>query len=180
MYFFRPYVDHPRRCGEHYKEHRITKASEGSSPQMRGALQHDMKTCDIGRIIPADAGSTISRPLSLLLRQDHPRRCGEHITARPPISIGSGSSPQMRGAQHRQLGLGPAAGIIPADAGSTQYHPHSRPKCADHPRRCGEHCETDSVSLDCEGSSPQMRGALHDHIFEIKRFGIIPADAGST
>ena len=147
---------------------------------MRGAPFPDRYPCFCARIIPADAGST-SRPARRSQSdQDHPRRCGEHSTGSWDWGRPLGSSPQMRGARRCHAYGEQSKGIIPADAGSTQYHPHSRPKCADHPRRCGEHCETDSVSLDCEGSSPQMRGALEVTVFAVTQQRIIPADAGST
>ncbi len=52
------------------------------------------------------------------------------------------------------------AGIIPADAGSTELDPDDRPI---HP-----------------GSSPRMRGAHHETLHLARGMGIIPADAGST
>ena len=50
--------DHPRRCGEHSRECVPIWDNQGSSPQMRGALGVCQSHVGLGRIIPADAGST--------------------------------------------------------------------------------------------------------------------------
>ena len=53
--------DHPRVCGEHLT-HLLEKGHEqGSSPRMRGAPPHGHRASRRRRIIPAYAGSTISR-----------------------------------------------------------------------------------------------------------------------
>ena len=86
----------------------------------------------------------------------------------------------MRGAQGVAGPSPRSAGIIPADAGSTQLMDRPRTSDKDHPRRCGEHSNNQikilyngdhprrcgehahasgSGDLDA-GSSPQMRGAL--------------------
>ena len=70
--------DHPRRCGEHFLSNEVTLFEEGSSPQMRGARTKRPAYIHSGRIIPADAGSTIHHGLCEGDHQDHPRRCGEH------------------------------------------------------------------------------------------------------
>ena len=50
----------------------------------------------------------------------------------------------------------------------------------DHPRGCGEHLTTDGTSGVAGGSSPRMRGALPAETYRRQKYGIIPADAGST
>ena len=77
----------------------------------------------IGRIIPADAGSTsLSYSESFSLR-DHPRGCGEHTALRWLVTSRRGSSPRMRGALLLSLVSVAESGIIPADAGSTLKDP---------------------------------------------------------
>ncbi len=72
----------------------------------------------------------------------------------------TGSSPRMRGAPRLpEVGL-PLLGIIPADAGSTEWIVKVRYPGPDHPRGCG---------------GAPVRGAGHGLLL-----GIIPADAGST
>ena len=71
------------------------------------------------RIIPADAGSTVTASLIQLILL--------------------GSSPRMRGALPVQINVADCARIIPADAGSTRGTYDSPLKTWDHPRGCGEH-----------------------------------------
>ena len=70
--------DHPRGCGEHESPDTHRPGSIGSSPRMRGAPQAQGAGKKIGRIIPADAGSTVLFILILHVVGDHPRGCGEH------------------------------------------------------------------------------------------------------
>ena len=91
---------------------------------------------------------------------DHPRIRGEHV----PNAIFSpkdrGSSPHTRGARPPRQRTGPAPGIIPAYAGSTE-------------RLAGGVGEP-------EGSSPHTRGARQGALVHPFLLGIIPAYAGST
>ena len=72
------------------------------------------------------------------------------------------------------------AGIIPADAGSTQKSSAWWIDNKDHPRGCGEHINVSSSGIDLPGSSPRMRGARCIYWREPYCIWIIPADAGST
>ena len=132
------------------------------------------------RIIPADAGSTADSHRDSAAREDHPRRCGEHFVSAAKIINPQGSSPQMRGALCSDPRARAASRIIPADAGSTLKQYYGFKLGADHPRRCGEHVDRIVGQREFEGSSPQMRGALRIILAVLLRFGIIPADAGST
>ena len=72
------------------------------------------------KIIPEDAGNTLDVVEQQLLRQDHPRGCGEHRLRMMKPMVLSGSSPRMQGARGgMQRTLRPVR-IIPADAGSTR------------------------------------------------------------
>ena len=51
---------------------------DGAAPRMRGAPSLRIAYHGIGRIIPADAGSTTDRAYRVSLDEDHPRGCGEH------------------------------------------------------------------------------------------------------
>ena len=73
--------DHPRRCGEHAHPENTLFHILGSSPQMRGAHLKSRCRKPYRGIIPADAGSTEDADGSRLTREDHPRRCGEHLIA---------------------------------------------------------------------------------------------------
>ena len=52
----------------------------------------------LGRIIPADAGSTHNQTFLVSATKDHPRGCGEHPTPIDHSWMSEGSSPRMRGA----------------------------------------------------------------------------------
>ena len=56
-----------------------------------------------------------------------------------PTLASSGSSPQMRGAQQAAQKAIDKAGIIPADAESTQIARAQDDEWQDHPHGCGEH-----------------------------------------
>ena len=132
------------------------------------------------RIIPAYAGSTLRDTPGLLILQDHPRVCGEHLNPAAEGDIAGGSSPRMRGAP--ELGYEPAesTGIIPAYAGSTRRRPCSGRLGTDHPRVCGEHKVLSNARRTTQGSSPRMRGAPPRTLLHGAWRRIIPAYAGST
>ena len=70
--------DHPRGCGEHSSLWPFLSLQAGSSPRMRGAQGNGNFDFHSIRIIPADAGSTITIPVPPTVNTDHPRGCGEH------------------------------------------------------------------------------------------------------
>ena len=147
---------------------------------MRGAPGHAGRAEHPGRIIPADAGSTLRDGGWRARNGDHPRGCGEHGSVQNQSVQTPGSSPRMRVAL-RCLFVGLAAsGIIPADAGSTTTAQLGRARWQDHPRGCGEHIIFREVTRPVRGSSPRMRGAPKRHSQPRLWRGIIPADAGST
>ena len=74
----RPSWDHPRMCGEHTMPLRCPAFKVGSSPHVRGAHGHEVRVVSDMGIIPACAGSTISRSFQRRHPRDHPRMCGEH------------------------------------------------------------------------------------------------------
>ena len=167
-------------CGEHCLSERVGGCVPGSSPHVRGA-----PTCRLGvtagnGIIPACAGSTVSRVSVLPYIWDHPRMCGEHLTE-PVSNIGlSGSSPHVRGALATIRCTPELIGIIPACAGSTESVSLQRNSTRDHPRMCGEHFMLMVGIVHRLGSSPHVRGALLSILFLSAVAGIIPACAGST
>ena len=86
----------------------------------------------------------------------------------------------MRGVQRSERVMQEVEGIIPADAGSTNFGVFGLDGVQDHPSGCGEHATQPSVRKTVEGSSPRMRGAHLLFRRLILCVGIIPADAGST
>ena len=69
--------DHPRLCGEKPKPTPTTLTIMGSPPPMRGKESRSCARCGILRITPAYAGKSISHHVPQLVKQDHPRLCGE-------------------------------------------------------------------------------------------------------
>ena len=152
----------------------------GSSPHVRGALKMCINEyIDVG-IIPACAGSTTSPAAPCPDAWDHPRMCGEHAGSRFLTSVGTGSSPHVRGALVVYLLVIGVAGIIPACAGSTGTWNCCSNTVGDHPRMCGEHTASTTRRSGRSGSSPHVRGALASGTDSELATGIIPACAGST
>ena len=149
--------DHPRVCGEHHVPFTPVLDGRGSSPRMRGARRRMIALRARSGIIPAYAGSTSRHTRKRARYRDHPRVCGEHLALRFAERNQTGSSPRMRGAPLLHHVDRRHAGIIPAYAGSTSGS--SRRSCAgwDHPRVCGEHFATSTVTALRSGSSPRMR-----------------------
>src|SRR5690606_24296566 len=71
-------VAHPRGCGEHTSDCRVSVVSEGSSPRVRGTPAADRQERDGAAVILAGAGNTAVVWWLLLVRPAHPRGCGEH------------------------------------------------------------------------------------------------------
>ena len=53
------FVVHPRVCGEHTRGEGLIGPSDGSSPRVRGTLEHAIQQAAEERFIPACAGNTI-------------------------------------------------------------------------------------------------------------------------
>ena len=172
--------DHPRVCGEHFRMPLRFGSVPGSSPRMRGTLRLTIFSEEIDGIIPAYAGNTFRRLVSMILNRDHPRVCGEHVANTSRGIFRSGSSPRMRGTHVRGGCDETFSGIIPAYAGNTGAQHLSFPFDRDHPRVCGEHFTIRFVTTAVTGSSPRMRGTLRFGLQRGQVRGIIPAYAGNT
>ena len=111
---------------------------------------------------------------------DHPRRCGENITAPDELGNVLGSPPQVRGKHKSVLPYGFGDGITPAGAGKTSSKTTGIHSCRDHPRRCGENFFSGKLDSDFPGSPPQVRGKLECEYYDTHTPGITPAGAGKT
>ena len=151
---------HPRGRGEHSASGCSSTTPGGSSPRTRGARRIEPVGTRFHGLIPADAGSTRPRGSRPLPAGAHPRGRGEHEAARRAVAGVTGSSPRTRGAPDRDRYPTAGAGLIPADAGSTELR-----KAEAHHRA---------------GSSPRTRGARCSGGAGARARGLIPADAGST
>ena len=111
---------HPRVCGENHDPIHLDHAHGGSSPRVRGK-----RTLRPGRLrrrglIPACAGKTNRRVLSILQGSAHPRVCGENVIAdNLPVNT-TGSSPRVRGKLQEAAQRAGVTGLIPACAGKTR------------------------------------------------------------
>ena len=129
-------------------------------------------------IIPAGAGKSLFEALAIFLREDHPRGCGEKMSARFCSAMKSGSSPRVRGKGRPVAPLVGAGGIIPAGAGKSICARLTRAAEEDHPRGCGEKDPAAREAAVELGSSPRVRGKVQrQHVAE-GAVGIIPAGAG--
>ena len=192
--------DHPRACGEHVISGLSFRSLLGSSPRLRGTPRAVHGYADKRGIIPALAGNTLLASAVYTPEGDHPRACGEHVSALPPATALRGSSPRLRGtlAAHGRQDERP--GIIPALAGNTasfdrsicsfrdhpracgEHSPETLLAChqGDHPRACGEHRSDADRKIALLGSSPRLRGTPLLHHRRRGQCGIIPALAGNT
>ena len=68
--------DHPRACGANRLSCWTSSQGFGSSPRMRGKLEHSITLGHTGRIIPAHAGQTWAATRRRKPSSDHPRACG--------------------------------------------------------------------------------------------------------
>ena len=110
---------HPRRRGEHTSGGSWLRRSLGSSPQARGTRQKCGRHRWRMRFIPAGAGNTCTRVSSVSPSMVHPRRRGEHFSARTSAACICGSSPQARGTPEELQRAILDRRFIPAGAGNT-------------------------------------------------------------
>ena len=115
-----------------------------------------------------------------MLTRDHPRACGAHIHLPSSAVDMSGSSPRMRGSLNPAFIIALSIGIIPAHAGLTGISPRLDLLAWDHPRACGAHKWYRLFIAKDMGSSPRMRGSLHNGRYGDIAIRIIPAHAGLT
>ena len=114
----------------------------------------------VAGLIPAHAGSTVSRASKISSAKAHPRSRGEHH-----ISHG---------------GIDSGVWLIPAHAGSTCLEIRRGTGIRAHPRSRGEHIVDVRLSITRPGSSPLTRGAHLESQRLLAPPGLIPAHAGST
>ena len=111
--------DHPRPCGEKAHELILTFYARGSPPPMRGKGDKAAGQCIVGRITPAHAGKSRIETLKGLVREDHPRPCGEKAPHRGQICLRAGSPPPMRGKAGLDTAAFACTWITPAHAGKS-------------------------------------------------------------
>ena len=110
---------HPRVCGEHALWAFLAEDHGGSSPRVRGTLLRQKPRPRLFRFIPACAGNTLSKYLSLHFVTVHPRVCGEHHHLGDRTDQEVGSSPRVRGTRWTHAMHDRSDRFIPACAGNT-------------------------------------------------------------
>ncbi len=134
----------------------------------------------LARFIPAGAGNTVPRIISLSSSTVYPRWRGEHSASLMPIIGLGGLSPLARGTQIWGAPLMKSKRFIPAGAGNTAADSragHHRPV---YPRWRGEHQLSDVSLAWRHGLSPLARGTPVHIRFLVARSRFIPAGAGNT
>ena len=111
-------------------------------------------------------------------KRDHPRLCGEKVTAGSTWFRLAGSPPPMRGKAHTRGVALRLTGITPAYAGKSNVSAVFRKANQDHPRLCGEKSDDADPLSFREGSPPPMRGKVISNNSPENSFGITPAYAG--
>ena len=118
-----------------------------------------MRVADV-RFIPACAGNTTAKSMSVPSSSIHPRVCGEHHLAAHHIDYPAGSSPRVRGTLKMASKTWSRLRFIPACAGNT--------------------LNFNFLGLWVDGSSPRVRGTRHAGRPAKGQGRFIPACAGNT
>ena len=93
-----------------------------------------------GRITPAYAGKSAGDRLTIHIKWDHPRLCGEKLSGTLTPKTDSGSPPPMRGKVQPEPKVKTLERITPAYAGKSKLLEVEMTSIQDHPRLCGEKC----------------------------------------
>ena len=94
--------DHPRVCGEKYRQRRPEGAEGGSPPRVRGEVVRHNVGIPERRITPACAGRSAQLAFWIYHSQDHPRVCGEKPYKLCDQRNSGGSPPRVRGEENAE------------------------------------------------------------------------------
>ena len=133
-----PQTAHPRSRGENGSDQVGSQPPGGSSPLTRGKRVLDVCEEALRGLIPAHAGKTRRRSVSISPRAAHPRSRGENTNQWGVLASDAGSSPLTRGKLQRPQKAGIRQRLIPAHAGKTSTAHARIAACAAHPRSRGE------------------------------------------
>ena len=145
---------------------------------MRGKASDFQIAAFVKRITPAYAGKRRYKAVFQTVSRDHPRLCGEKITAPTTQKDQSGSPPPMRGKATGTPDFQQYSGITPAYAGKSQMMIRCTRLFRDHPRLCGEKYADREPPTTAMGSPPPMRGKGSGTAVSRRSFRITPAYAG--
>ena len=150
--------DHPRLCGEKWRQRWRKGSSTGSPPPMRGKAVPRRQNETVIGITPAYAGKSCYAEMLYNFGKDHPRLCGEKVFQSITQHSELGSPPPMRGKVRRCQQPAFAVRITPAYAGKS--------------------LGISKGALSQLGSPPPMRGKAAAISTFASGVGITPAYAG--
>ena len=171
---------HPRVCGEQGCGRFRSHKRRGSSPRVRGTVEHALDHQGIARFIPACAGNRTAFCCFALPCAVHPRVCGEQSIRESTSMLPAGSSPRVRGTEHPRVNVNASRRFIPACAGNSISRSISPIRKAVHPRVCGEQINRTLAVFSYRGSSPRVRGTGRERRLSRPRRRFIPACAGNS
>ena len=128
----------PAYAGKRMAIYTTVQGDTGSPPHMRGKDVVAWRQSAEFRITPAYAGKRSTHKLSMAIKKDHPRICGEKEHPQAEYGYKEGSPPHMRGKANRYGSPVPPLGITPAYAGKSKSAHFIATRRQDHPRICGE------------------------------------------
>ncbi|SVF33498.1 Domain of uncharacterised function (DUF2825) [Escherichia coli] len=173
-------VVYPRWRGELFCALAFCWLSRGLSPLARGTLCRCQHCWRVIRFIPAGAGNTVPRIISLSSSTVYPRWRGEHSASLMPIIGLGGLSPLARGTRRQRIVRLPLHRFIPAGAGNTSAENRSIAPTSVYPRWRGEHDKSLTKNNSTPGLSPLARGTHHYFGKSVIKNRFIPAGAGNT
>ncbi len=153
-------VVYPRWRGELFCALAFCWLSRGLSPLARGTLCRCQHCWRVIRFIPAGAGNTVPRIISLSSSTVYPRWRGEHVGRESFDCPYIGLSPLARGTLKVLKNIGFRTRFIPAGAGNTGVIPIAARNAAVYPRWRGEHWCDSNCRTERRGLSPLARGTL--------------------
>ena len=173
-------VVYPRWRGELFCALAFCWLSRGLSPLARGTLCRCQHCWRVIRFIPAGAGNTVPRIISLSSSTVYPRWRGEHVGRESFDCPYIGLSPLARGTHQRYRLQLTGSRFIPAGAGNTGVIPIAARNAAVYPRWRGEHDKSLTKNNSTPGLSPLARGTRGVRRRLKRQCRFIPAGAGNT
>ncbi len=173
-------VVYPRWRGELFCALAFCWLSRGLSPLARGTLCRCQHCWRVIRFIPAGAGNTVPRIISLSSSTVYPRWRGEHDKSLTKNNSTPGLSPLARGTHHYFGKSVIKNRFIPAGAGNTYRSNGRNTEFSVYPRWRGEHWQNKHRGTRGAGLSPLARGTLDQAVLFFQRRRFIPAGAGNT
>ena len=171
---------HPRACGGSSISFRLATSAAGTSPRVRGKLDHTLFLVLIHRYIPARAGEASRQCLCARRAEVHPRACGGSRALRRPVPVAHGTSPRVRGKLCEGSQFGIQDRYIPARAGEAAGRVRTPSRQRVHPRACGGSGHLIASVDATAGTSPRVRGKRVRGFHERLQGGYIPARAGEA